>query len=100
MRYILAPNLRLRPVPELDSCVVLAPGEGGGPRLLRLNAHAWLLLELCRAGMMATALREAYREAVVPPLDAAAAAESLDQGLALLLRQGLLLEKNPEEAMP
>ena len=87
LRYRQARGLRLRPVPELGTCVVFVPE---GTKLLRLNPHAWLLLELCRDAPEEAALRAAYLEAVVPPLSSAAAAESLRTGLDMLLRHRLV----------
>lgn len=80
-------GLRIRPVHELDTCVVFAPAQA---RLFRLNPHAWLVLELCRGQPTAAALRTAYLEAVMPPLAEAEATASLAAAITLLLRHGLL----------
>lgn len=44
LRYSRAPRLRLRPVPEWESCLVLAPDDA---TLHELNLAAWLILALC-----------------------------------------------------
>jgi hypothetical protein len=91
-RYSQAPGLRLRPVRELGVCVVFAPAEA---RLFRLNAQSWLVLELCRGGTTAAALRDAWREAVA----SADAEERLRLALDLLVTNRLLRrEPAPREA--
>jgi len=42
--YVKAPDLRIRPVPEMGCCLVYTPRN---PNLYTLNATAWLILELC-----------------------------------------------------
>ncbi|MEJ8809755.1 PqqD family protein [Variovorax ureilyticus] len=56
--YRRAPDLRVRPVPELGYCLVFTPDR---PKLYTLNAAAWLLLELCD-GQDRDALEADFRE--------------------------------------
>ena len=58
--YAKPPDLRIRPVPELECCLVFTPQR---PNLYTLNATAWLVLELCD-GRAGSALEEAYRESL------------------------------------
>ena len=81
--YRLVPGVRVRPVPELETCVVFTPAD---PRLYRLNLNAWLILELCQ-GLTPDALSQAYLEAVPP---AANAEVQLREGLATLLESGIV----------
>jgi len=53
-------NLRVRPVPEMDVCLVFTPDR---PHLYRLNAAAWLVFELCD-GRSGAALEAEYDEAM------------------------------------
>ncbi len=43
-RYSTVANIRVRPVSEMDTCLVYTPGN---PRLYTLNPTAWLVIELC-----------------------------------------------------
>lgn len=54
------PSLRVRPVPELQRCLVFTPEQ---PRLYTLNASAWLVFELCDGRSLA-GIEAAYREAI------------------------------------
>lgn len=58
--YSRTPALRIRPVPELDCCIVFTPER---PNLYTLNPSAWLILELCD-GQDGRSLEEAYRSAI------------------------------------
>ena len=62
------PTLRIRPVPEMNCCLVFVPERA---RLHTLNAPAWLALELCD-GRDARALAAAYRSTLGGAGDAAA----------------------------
>lgn len=42
--YRRAPDIRLRPVPEMEICLVFTPAN---PNVYTLNAACWLILELC-----------------------------------------------------
>lgn len=89
-----APGLRLRPVPELGTCLAYDPARA---RLHRLNASAWLILSLCDgrpraeiAADFAAAIRS------LPGRTAGDRHARLDQGafargLALLHRLGLVV---------
>ena len=81
-----SPGLRSRPVPELRCCIVFTPAE---PKLFTLNPNAWLILELCD-GKTPTALETAYVERVVPPLTRNEALDNLQQGLKMLLNDGII----------
>lgn len=80
------PGLRLRRLPEMNSCLVFKPGE---PHLYTPNLSAWLLLELC-PGRTDLELEAAFVEAVSPTLDEGEARRQVSDGVELLLRQGLI----------
>ena len=79
-----APGLRLRPVPEWDSCLVLDPERAA---LHELNVTAWLLLELAE-GLGYSEIVAAYQEAVGPRRDRPAL--DVRTGLLDLVEAGLL----------
>lgn len=81
--YRLVRDVRVRPVPELETCIVYTPSD---PRLYRLNLNSWLILELCQ-GRSDAELSEAYLEAVPP---AGTAGRALREGLATLLDAGIV----------
>src|SRR5262249_24233575 len=62
--YRRTPGLRVRPVPELSTCVVFTPAA---PQLFNLNPHAWLILELA-PDRTYEELETCYLARVVPPL--------------------------------
>lgn len=76
--YRLVHGVRVRPIPELETCMVYTPAD---PKLYRLNLNAWLILELCQ-DLSPEALKAAYLEAV--PSSPAAVAQ-LNDGLKTLL---------------
>ena len=84
--YRTTPGLRTRPVPELGMCVVYTPAE---PRLLNLNTHAWLILELA-PGRTPEQLASDYAARVVPPLTAMVAEGQLRDALEMLTSRGVL----------
>ena len=86
--YRLVPGVRVRPVPELETCVVFTPAD---PRLYRLNLNAWLILELCQ-GLTPQALTVAYLETVPP---SANANTQLQEGLATLLGSVIVEQCQP-----
>ena len=86
--YRLVPGVRVRPVPELETCVVFTPAD---PKLYRLNLNAWLILELCQ-GRSHADLTAVYLEAVPPAPDAPA---QLQGGLATLLEAGIVERFQP-----
>lgn len=53
-------DLRIRPIPEMEVCLVFTPAS---PRLHTLNATAWLVLELCD-GRTGRAIRDAYASVI------------------------------------
>ncbi len=86
MRYSRVPGVRLRPVPELGTCLAYTPAR---PRLHQLNPTAWLVLELAE-GRDHAALEAAFFARAVPDLTRAQARRSLDTAIALLRDGGLL----------
>lgn len=87
MPYRRAKGSRLRPVPELGTCLAFTRTP---PRLHTLNPTAWLIAELC-ARDDTSDLRAEFIGRSVPPLSAADAEQQLDAGLALLLASGLIV---------
>ncbi len=81
-----APGLRLRRLPEMNSCLVFKPGV---PHLYTPNLSAWLLLELC-PGRTDLELEAAFVDAVSPTLDEGEARHQASVGVELLLQQGLI----------
>lgn len=79
-----APGLRVRPIPELDACLVYMRQP---PQLCRLNLSAWLILELCD-GKDAAALHAAYVDAIGDNGEAARAL--FDAGLGELVDLGIV----------
>jgi hypothetical protein len=89
--YRQSPDLRLRPVHELQTCLVFEPTK---PKLYMLNLSAWLILELC-PGRSPDELATAFRNAVVPAVAADEAERQLEAGLDLLTRHRLI-ELSPD----
>jgi hypothetical protein len=81
-------NLRVRPVPELRTCIVYTPQS---PRLYKLNPHAWLVLELAPDQTFAE-LSERYMAMTVPPLTRPLAERHLAEALSMLLNSGILFK--------
>jgi hypothetical protein len=81
-----SPGLRLRPVPELDTCLVYRPRP---PKLFRLSLSAWLVLELCD-GLDDAQLGDAYRRAAGNRMNGEQAARQARQGLEMLIQNGLV----------
>lgn len=79
-------GLRLRPVPELQTCLVYRPRP---PRLFRLNYSAWLVLELCD-GLEWAALVEAYRKMAGNHSSATEVTAQVAEGLRMLMAVGLV----------
>jgi hypothetical protein len=80
------PGLRIRRLPEINSCLVFKPGE---PHLYTPNLSAWLLLELC-PGRSDLELEEAFLDAVSPAVDEQEARRQSQAGIELLLQKGLI----------
>lgn len=80
------PGLRIRRLPEINSCIVFKPGE---PHLYTPNTSAWLLLELC-PGLTDLQLETAFVEAVMPVVSEDEARRQVGEGLEMLLAQGLI----------
>jgi hypothetical protein len=84
--YSRSPGLRVRALPELDTCLAYLPRP---PRLCRLNLGAWLILELCD-GRSADALCGAYVEALDGATQRSALLEQLSAGIEELMQLGLV----------
>lgn len=95
MRYSRVPGVRLRPVPELCTCLAYTPAK---PRLHQLNPTAWLVLELAE-GRCEAGLEEAFFARAIPELSRVEARRSLDTAIALL-RDGGLLQTTSETEIP
>lgn len=86
MPYRQAPGVRLRPVPELGSCLAFTRSP---PRLHTLNPAAWLIAELCgRADELE--LRSEFLSRSVPPLSAVDADRELQDGIRQLRESGII----------
>lgn len=90
--YRKSPGLRVRALPELDTCLAYVPRP---PRLCRLNLAAWLILELCERGSAAD-LRDAYCDAVGDSTDRTYSMAKLEEGLSELVELGVLQRIEPD----
>lgn len=85
------PGLRVRPVPELGTCLVFTPSPPAPrPRLHRLNPTAWLLLEIASRAGGPEAREAEFLARVAPSLSEAEARKQLREGLAMLVDAGIL----------
>jgi hypothetical protein len=80
------PGLRIRRLPEINSCIVFKPGV---PHLFTPNLSAWLLLELC-PGLSDIELETAFMDAVAPTVAEDEARRQAHTGIETLLQQGLI----------
>lgn len=84
--YSRAPNLRVRPVEEMKSCVVFRPKP---PKLFMLNLNAWLIFELCD-GSRPEHVAQRYRKSVAAQMSEREADRNLMIGIKNLHDQGLI----------
>lgn len=87
-----SPGLRLRAIPELDTCLVYRPRP---PKIFRLNLSAWLVLELCE-GLDGSKLVDRYWRTSGNRMNGEQAASQVRAGLDLLLHN-CLIELDPAE---
>lgn len=85
-----APGLRIRRLPEINSCIVFKPGE---PHLFTPNLSAWLLLELC-PGRTDLQLEAAFVQSVTPALTDDEARRQAHEGIEVLLTNGFIERVN------
>lgn len=81
-------------MPELATCLVFTPAE---PRLFTLNPSAWLILEMAE-GISGAALEAAYLARTAPALPALVARRQFEEGLAMLVRCGMVTRTDGCEA--
>lgn len=79
-------NLRVRPVPEMQVCLVFTPDA---PKLYTLNTTAWLVLELCD-GRSGKGLEAAYVGALGSTLTRKEAQSELRSIVKDLERKGIV----------
>ena len=79
-------NLRIRPVPEMELCLIFTPDN---PNLYSLSATAWLILELA-PGRRPDALEDAYYDIVEPLVSRGAAREQVARTVQTLFSNGIL----------
>lgn len=91
--YSRVPNLRVRPVEEMKSCVVFRPNP---PKLFMLNLNAWLILELCD-GSSPHQVEQRYRRNVASQMSEREASRQLTIGLKTLREQGLIELKSTSD---
>ena len=87
------PGLRLRPVPELGTCIAYTPAA---PRLHRLNATAWLVLELMD-GRPPGAVEAGFLSRTAALASRAEARRLLAAAQAMLLAAGIVETMQEEE---
>ena len=80
------PNLRVRPVEEVKSCVVFRPKP---PKLFMLNLNAWLIFSLCD-GNNPGQLEKIYRQHVASRMSEWDVERNLSIGLRRLQEEGLI----------
>jgi hypothetical protein len=79
-------NLRVRPVHEMEVCLVFTPDS---PNLYSLNPTAWLILELCD-GRRVEELENAYYAIVEPLLSREGVSREVRGGIEELKRKGII----------
>jgi hypothetical protein len=79
-------HLRLRPLPEMEVCLVYTPTN---PNLYTLNATAWVVLELCD-GRTLPQLEKAFYQSVEPLMSEHEAAEYLLVSLRDMLEKSIV----------
>jgi len=84
--YSHTPNLRVRPVKEMKSCVVFRPNP---PKLFMLNLNAWLIFELCD-GSSLDDVTQRYRKSVAAQMSEREADRHLETGIRNLHDEGLI----------
>lgn len=83
-----APGVRLRPIPELGTCLAFVATP---PRLHTLNPAAWLIAELCERHE-GEALRQEFVRRSVPPWSETDALRQFDAGVQRLLSSGIITD--------
>jgi len=91
--YKRKPTLRLRPVDEWQACVAYTPEH---PKLVLLNATAWLILELCD-GNNVEDLERQFWELIGTNAETENTPEVFSSGIRLLLENGLIDKINGGE---
>jgi hypothetical protein len=86
-RFVAKPDLRVRPVPEWDGCVVYDPDRR---RLIELNLVAALVLELCEHSSY-TELGSAFTQAIGSRLSADEINRLLMSAVMKLIGAGLIV---------
>jgi hypothetical protein len=79
-------NLRIRPVYEMETCIVFTPDN---PSLYSLNSTAWLVFDLCD-GRSSARLERDYYKAVEPLRSPEEARSELAAILSDLERKGIV----------
>ena len=85
-RYSTVPDIRVRPVNEMDLCLVYTPSN---PKLYSLNPTAWLVMELCD-GRGWTSLERGYYAAIEPLRSREAAKAELERTVNDLVGMGIV----------
>jgi hypothetical protein len=84
--YSKTANIRVRPVHEMEVCLVFTPDR---PRLFSLNPTAWLIFELCD-GRRLEDIERAYYDIVEPLVSRNAARQEVGLALAELQQNGIV----------
>jgi hypothetical protein len=79
-------NLRIRPIHEMERCLVFTPDN---PSLYSLNPTAWLIFELCDGRGMEE-LEDAYYATVEPLLSRDEVSREVRRGLEDLEHKGIV----------
>jgi hypothetical protein len=80
------PNLRVRPMDQMQGLLVFTPDR---PGIYVLNATSWLILELCD-GRLRALIRDQYADIVGPVVLRDKAEEEFDTGVQTLEQMGLI----------
>ena len=84
--YIKVANVRIRPVPEMATCLVFTPDS---PEVYTLNPTAWLILWFCD-GRPQSEIARSYHAAVEPMLSREEAEREVRLGLESLVWQRII----------
>ena len=85
-RYNTVPDIRVRPVNEMDVCLVYTPRT---PKLYTLNPTAWFVMELCD-GRDWKSLERRYYAAIEPLRSREAAKAELEHAVNDLVGMGIV----------
>lgn len=84
--YRKTPNIRVREIPEMSTCLVFTPDD---PEVYTLNSSAWLIFQLCD-GSPESKIARAFHRAVEPMLTAEEARREVRAGIESLIGKRII----------